>query len=429
MNPNRAKTDLPSGLFGGKILTETQTKKIYIVGLSGGPDSVALLHMLHKQVEQDSSIRLYVTHCNFHLRGEESMRDQHFCEELCQKWGLTLELADFDTHRYMQEHHLSLELAARKLRYNWWDSLAKRLQEENPEAEISIAVAHHLDDSIETTLMNLMRGTGIKGLTGIPALRGKIIRPLLHSTRAEILSYNKEHNLEYVTDSTNMENDVTRNKIRNLLIPLMEEINPNARHGIALSMNHLALSDQLADERMDEILNTVHLHRQAAGIEWEEWLLSEEWADSKWLDTLSHHLQRHYSKIISHNRLLYTEPDMSQLKQEAETRCTLMPKESVGDKLDGQHLFVYVNADSVRLPLSCRHWRQGDRIQPLGMKGEKLVSDLFSNAHYTPLQKATTWIVTDASGRLIWVKDLRVAEWCKVSSEACSRLLKIEVIE
>lgn len=405
-------------------------KKTIIVGLSGGADSVAMLHML----SQDKEAQLVVTHCNFHLRGEESMRDQRFCEKLCEEWHLPLIVKDFDTHLYMQEHHLSLEMAARELRYNWWEELAKELENSNREncsdgmkrTKVQIAVAHHQDDSIETALMNLMRGTGIKGLTGIPELRGRITRPLLHMSRTEILSYIEEQHLSYVTDSTNLENEVMRNKIRNLLLPLMEEINPNARQGIALTMQHLAQSELLANERIEEILSNVHVHHAEAGIEWEEWLLTNDVSDEAMIDTLLYYLRERYKSVCRHGQLLYTEPDMSQMILESEPVCTILERKDLCESLDGKQEYIYADAEQVRLPLSCRHWRQGDRIQPLGMKGEKLVSDLFTNAHYSPLQKTTTWIVCDATGRIVWVKGLRSAEWCKVSNDS-ARVIKVKV--
>ncbi|MBO7378656.1 MAG: tRNA lysidine(34) synthetase TilS, partial [Bacteroidales bacterium] len=154
-----------------------------LVGLSGGPDSVALLHMLHKQ-----GCRLVATHCNFHLRGAESDRDEAFCRNLCRELDIPLLVRHFDTRAYMKEHRVSLELAARELRYQWWQELF----EGNPEYT-HLCLAHHLDDSIETVLFNLMRGTGIQGLTGIPAVNRRIVRPLLGMSRKEILQYLEEH--------------------------------------------------------------------------------------------------------------------------------------------------------------------------------------------------------------------------------------------
>lgn len=405
-----------------------QDGSLIIVGLSGGADSVALLHLLkERQMAEGCSFKIVVTHCNFHLRGNESMRDELFCRNLCQSWGLPLRIAEFDTHAYMNEHHLSLEMAARELRYNWWKQLTQELQIQNPVEKIYIAVAHHLDDCIETTLMNLMRGTGIKGLTGIPSQRDRIVRPLLDWTKADILDYIQEHDLQYVTDSSNLENDVTRNKIRNLLLPLMEEINPNSRHGIALSMSHLQLSERLANERLDEILESLHVHRQAANIEWYEWLIPETMADERMMEALVYRLNESSHQIMRHNRLLYTMPDISQMAQSTAITTDFLLRENISE-LDGKQEFIYIDADLVKLPVSCRHWRQGDRIQPLGMKGEKLVSDLFSNAHFTPLQKATTWIVTDATDRIIWVKGLRIADWAKVSATT-QKVFKIGLID
>lgn len=186
-----------------------------VVACSGGADSIFLLHIVDKL-----GFDCVVAHCNFHLRGEESDRDENFVRDFCKTRNLTLIVKSFATREYAQENKLSIEMAARELRYNWFEDIRK---EYNAQA---IAVAHHSDDSIETILLNLLRGTGLKGICGIRPKNGFIVRPLLCINRAEIELYLKENNIQYITDSTNLENEYTRNKIRNIVMPILRDINP-----------------------------------------------------------------------------------------------------------------------------------------------------------------------------------------------------------
>ncbi len=384
----------------------------FIIGLSGGPDSVALLHWLCQQLPHE---RLLATHCNFHLRGEESMRDQRHCEQLCREMGINLIVKDFDTRGYMEEHHLSLELAARELRYEWWNNLARQKAQETG-LDVRIAVGHHRDDSIETLLMNLMRGTGIRGMVGIPATNGIIVRPLLHMSRAEILDYLAQHHLSYITDSSNLENDATRNKIRNLLLPLMEQINPTAREGITRTIHHLQQTQRLEGERLDQLFASTQ-HYQTAGVTWDEWTVPDDYADPDTADMLYYHWCLRHPDAQRHGNLFYTAiPDVSHLSHQLRPTRIAVSSGDVSSILSSLSPYQYFDADAVQAPLSFRHWREGDRIQPLGMQGKsKLVSDLFSNAHFSPNRKATTWIVTDASDRILWVVGLRVAEWARLT--------------
>ncbi|GAE22508.1 Multi antimicrobial extrusion protein [Bacteroides pyogenes JCM 10003] len=199
-----------------------------LVALSGGADSVALLHLLHS-----AGYRCEAAHCNFHLRGAESDRDEQFVRRLCRKLGIPLHSIRFNTSGYAAEKHISIEMAARELRYEWFEKLRVK------HGADTIAVAHHRDDSVETILLNLIRGTGISGLLGIRPRNGTIVRPLLCVSREEIIRYLQHIKQEYVTDSTNTEDEYTRNKIRLHLLPLMEEINPSVRKTLTETGNYL----------------------------------------------------------------------------------------------------------------------------------------------------------------------------------------------
>lgn len=205
----------------------TREDKI-LVTLSGGADSVALLRLL-----LDMGYTCEAAHCNFHLRGDESVRDEMFVRELCLQLEVPLYVQHFQTTEEAEKRHISIEMAARELRYAWFEQL--RLQQG---ADV-IAVAHHKDDSVETLLLNLIRGTGINGLLGIRPKNGNIVRPLLCLDRKEITEYLQEIGQSYVTDSTNLQDEYTRNKIRLSLLPLMQEINPSIKESLLRTSEHL----------------------------------------------------------------------------------------------------------------------------------------------------------------------------------------------
>ena len=199
-----------------------------LVALSGGADSVALLRLL-----QASGYDCEAAHCNFHLRGAESDRDEAFVRQLCVKQQVPLHTVHFDTARTAEERHISIEMAARELRYGWFEEIRQKINAD------AIAVAHHQDDSVETLLLNLIRGTGINGLRGIRPKNGHIVRPLLCLERKEIISYLNRIGQDYVTDSTNLQDEYTRNKIRLNLLPMMQEINPSVKESILKTAEHL----------------------------------------------------------------------------------------------------------------------------------------------------------------------------------------------
>lgn len=207
-------------------LFSTQDK--LLIALSGGADSVALLRIL-----LDLGYDCEAAHCNFHLRGEESDRDEQFVRQLCQSVNTSLHVVHFNTSQYAIEKKISIEMAARELRYQWFNEIKDKT------AANFIAVAHHQDDSVETILLNLLRGTGINGLLGIRPHNGNIVRPLLCVSRREIIDYLNHIGQEYVTDSTNLQDEYTRNKIRLNLIPLMQEINPSVKESIIDTGNYL----------------------------------------------------------------------------------------------------------------------------------------------------------------------------------------------
>ena len=416
----------------GRVCTESETSNnpfVYI-GLSGGGDSVALLHILHTLGYECKAL-----HCNFHLRGAESDRDQQFCEALCASLGIPLEVRQFDTFAYMEQHHLSVEMAARELRYNWWSDLSNPSNLSNP---ILVALGHHQDDSIETMLMNLMRGTGIHGMTGIVARNEArhIIRPLLCLSRQDIVDYLSENGLSYVIDSTNAENETLRNQIRNQLLPLMEQMVPQVRQGIARTMEHLQGTEWFADRYLG-LFEALTEHHSQWGIEWDELNIAKAARQfSKHLEDYLHewtagHTIPSRTQVVRTPKLLYTMPFDEQELDSHRPQLTFEEK-----TLDAPMRLVprpsspfenTFDADTLTHPLTLRRWKEGDRIAPLGMKGRtRLISDLFTDAHYSPMQKATTWLLCDATGDIVWAIGLHMSDRHKVSP-ATKRIIKIRV--
>ena len=377
------------------------------VALSGGPDSVALLHILHTLGHPVTAL-----HCNFHLRSEESDRDQHFCEELCQQLDIPLKVKHFDTFTYMEQRHLSLEMAARELRYAWFESVR---------SEEYIALGHHQDDSIETLLMNLMRGTGLNGLTGIVARNeaSHVIRPLLCLSRQQILDYLADNGLSYITDSTNLENDTIRNQIRNQLLPLMEQILPQSRHGISMTMQHL---DEVATWFNAEIQQYRQENARRVAIDPDNTYEMISRPAPHLLHPLTQYYQQHgYDVKVTKDLLLATPKKAEIADRPLQWSVTEIP---VSEATPGQDPHIaYFDASQVAQPLTYRHWQQADRIAPLGMQGHtKLLSDVFTDHHLLPLQKQNVWIITDATGQILWVPGLIQSDLAKITSSTVSVL-------
>ena len=230
-------------VYGGK----------YIVALSGGADSVSLLFVL-KHLEHELGIDVEAAHCNFHLRGAESVRDEEFCKQLCGRLDVPLHLIHFDTQAYADLHRVSIEMAARDLRYGYFENLRRDIEAQD------ICVAHHRDDSVETVLLNLVRGTGLRGLRGIQPRNGNIIRPLLSLSREDIVQYLDALGESYVTDSTNLHNDVKRNKIRLDVMPLLRELNPSVSQSIFETSLRVTEALKIFDEAIQRSIADVTTH-------------------------------------------------------------------------------------------------------------------------------------------------------------------------
>ena len=226
------------------------TNSLYLVALSGGADSVALLLMLH-----EAGYQTHAAHCNFHLRGEESNRDEEFCVALCSRLDIPLHRVHFDTAIYAEKRKVSIEMAAREQRYSWFEQLRRQ------QGLDFIAVAHHRDDAIETFFINLLRGTGIAGLCGMKALSGHIVRPLLDVSRDDIDRFVAENGLEYIDDRTNATDLYLRNRIRHQLLPLLRDLSPAFDATMSQNLRNLTDANQVFQAAIDTLRLETVTHR------------------------------------------------------------------------------------------------------------------------------------------------------------------------
>lgn len=404
--------------------------ELYIVALSGGADSVALLLLL-----KEHGFNVHAAHCNFRLRGDESDRDEAFCVELCQRLGVELHRAHFDTREYAELHKVSIEMAARELRYKWFEQLRQDI------GASGICVAHHRDDSVETVLLNLVRGTGLRGLTGIQPRNGNILRPLLCVSRAEIETFLAENAQKYVTDSTNLEADVQRNIVRLEVLPLLKKLNPAVAENIQRTAENLAEAQQvlnvaIANINSSNILDISDLENHG----------SSEYLAFEWLkkygfngDQVRQILDAETGKIISsatgydvlkdRGRLI-VEPALQPFKpmripEEGTYVLDENKRFSVRKKpvyVSKEPHIVTLDAAKIQFPLTVRRVEEGDWMVPYGMKGRKLLSDLMTDLKMTVFEKRRQLVVTDNQGVIVWLVGLRTDQRVAVSGTTDSVL-------
>lgn len=416
----------------------------YLVALSGGADSVTLLWVLHELRYQ-----IEACHCNFQLRGAESDRDEQFCVQLCEQLGIPLHRIHFDTRLYAEVHKESIELAARNLRYRYFAQL-----KEDVEAD-GICVAHHQDDTVETMLINLIRGAGIQGLTGISAKNGDILRPLLCVDRKEILAYLEEKGQDYVTDSTNLVDDVVRNKIRLNIIPMLKEINPAASKNIAQAAHHLEEANKMlssiaicGEKSEDGTIRVAVLEiESAASAEYALYSsLSPYGFRGKAITEILASLHSTGKTWTSETHQLVIDRDcilIREKKTEAfqgmkipETGCYVLPRDEkiklsirereIDFSPSKEKFLITLDADAVTFPLHLRLAQNGDTFHPFGMKGKKLVSDYLTDRKKNLFEKQSQLVLEDAKGQIIWVVGERTSELCKIKEDT-KKILYIQV--
>ena len=423
-----------------------------IVGLSGGMDSMVLLDILTLL-----GYSCLAAHCNFHLRGEESNRDEIFVKKWCKSIDIPFTSINFDTNQYASDLKISIEMAARELRYGWFKTLRKQY-----DADI-IAVAHHKDDSVETVLLNLIRGTGIKGLTGISPKNGYVVRPLLCISRSEIENYILERDIPYVTDSTNSEDLYLRNSIRLNVIPLLETLNPSVKDTIYRTSKNVTEAEKVYSESIQKTIKKVFNNnkidinelRQTASprsvlfeiltpynftpstIEDISESIDSISGKIFFSDSNSNFEKKKYRLIKDRNSFLldvvndiYNENEMYLIEEgtsEINFPVSIKIREisSPADIIYNSH-FLYIDADKIKYPLVLRKWRSGDWFIPFGMKGKKKLSDYFTDRKFSLKDKEDVWLLTYEND-IVWIVGERNDNRFKIT-ENTKKIIFIEQI-
>ncbi len=416
-----------------------------IVGLSGGADSVVLLYIL-----KHLNYNCIAAHCNFHLRGEESMRDESFSTGFAAMLEIPFRKKDFDTRENAQKQKISIEMSARELRYQWFEELR---QQEKADA---IAVAHHQDDNTETLLINLIRGTGIRGLTGMKPVNGSVIRPLLCLSKKDIIDFASRNDLTSITDSTNLSDDFMRNKVRLKLLPFLRTINPSIDLSLTQTMENLAETEKIYDHSIREaiagcfdgkkgiILLSELLQCPSPESVLFEILKKFNFSKDTILD-VAKSLDKQSGKeffsekyrLIKDRKTLILIPTMApeaptEYKLEKGTDSINHPlfialaslnytQETIIDKNKYQ---AYLDEEKLTFPLILRKWMPGDRFVPFGMKkGSQKLSDYFSDHKLNLAEKENTWVICSGTD-ICWIVGHRTDERFRISCDT-KRILKL----
>lgn len=365
----------------------------YLVGVSGGPDSVCLLRAMHEM-----GLNITVAHCNFRLRGEESDGDELFVRELAGTLGLRLRATAFDTRAYAASHNLSIEMAARELRYEWFEQQRLALGLDY------IAVAHNLNDSVETFFLNLVRGTGLAGLTGIRRQNGHIIRPLLGTTRDEIMAFLASRGQAYRTDSTNADTAYRRNRIRHNILPEMERMNPAFLRTMQKTMLNLSAAGAMI-EQMGGRSFTGEARLEQLYIELAPYGFPRDRIYQIWRAELAGSSGRTFRSgrtvvAINRGRAVVHHDEAREYEIEE------LPVDKGAD-LRSDSRSACFDADKLLRPLSLRPWREGDRFRPYGMHGSKKVSDYLTERHLDVVEKSRCLVLTDRCDTIVWLVGYR----------------------
>jgi tRNA(Ile)-lysidine synthase len=418
-----------------------------IVACSGGADSVVLANALHH-----AGYTIALAHCNFQLRGKESDEDEAFVKQLSASLNIQFFCIKFNTKAFATDNNLSIQESARKLRYDWFEQLRNEIKFHK------IAVAHHANDSVETSLINLIRGTGINGLKGIEAKNGRIIRPLLFAQRSEIEQFAAINHLNFRTDSSNLSNDYLRNAIRNSIIKAIENEQPSFQKIMLQNIQNFNAASKIYNQEIEKkrksilkqlgnqckisLPSVINYHSSSTLLF--ELIYPFGFNHSQALDILSNKIQSGkvflsatHRAIIHQKNLLITEiaqpnadfytannaTDVVTLsngsllfKEVKYTQETLKATDEFTALLDAKH---------IKFPLIIRKWQQGDYFYPFGMNGKKKkLSDFFTSKKISLIEKENTWLIC-SNQHILWVVGMRIDERFKIT-EATKNILKIE---
>ncbi len=419
-------------------------QKLFLA-ISGGLDSMVLLHLF-----QQLDYEIVVLHCNFQLRGLESFTDQQFIQEYTTKNTIPFVCTQFDTEAFAKDFKFSIQVAARELRYSWFYE-----QLESQKGDF-ILTAHHADDNLETFFINLSRGTGLDGLTGIPAQNEKVIRPLLVFSRQQIEEYAVSNKIEWREDISNSSDKYLRNKIRQHLIPILKELNPNFMSSFEKTQVYLQESKELVDdaavmvyqqvvkEKEKEIYFDLNQLLKLANYKSYLYQWLTEFGFTAWDDIYDLVTNQSGKQVFAPEFRLIKDRDyliLSPLKMDSNQHEYLIETNQskvnfplnllfsdVGAIGASSNSTIFVDREKLKFPLTLRHWNEGDVFQPFGMAGKsKKVSKLFKDEKLSLIEKENNWLLCSES-QVVWVVGIRQDERFKIDS-ATKKILKIEIEE
>lgn len=431
-----------------------------LLTVSGGKDSMAMLDLFCGANRSDGRFQFAVAHCNFQLRGKDSDDDQIFVENLCKAKKVVFHTKTFETKTYAKKNKVSIEMAARTLRYEWFESIRQELNFDY------IATAHHLNDSIETVLLNLTKGTGISGLKGISAKKGHIIRPMLFASRKEIDDYVTKKGLSWKEDSSNASNDYQRNLIRNEVVPLLKKINPNLDETFARNLERFHSLEADFRKNISHFKTTVM--REENGIfflkianikQWQsanyylEELLKEfdfNYFQSKEifnsLDGLSGKMfySENFTLLKDREDLVISPPLLSEqtksiiisLEESNKEmtfdyfdniiKFTVLNIEEIDTNFERNSAILFADFDKITFPITLRKWREGDWFIPLGMNGKKKISDFLIDKKISLNRKKCIFLLTSQDAT-IWIINHRSDNRFKLTPTT-KKVLKVEIV-
>ena len=406
-----------------------------LAAVSGGMDSVLMAHLL-----KAAGYNFSIAHCNFQLRGDDAIADQEFCKNLAQQLGVPFYTINFDTTDYAANHKISIQMAARDLRYQWFQQVKQQ------HGYDVIALAHHQNDTIETILLNLTRGTGIAGLHGILPKNGDLVRPLLFLNREAIQQLIQQNSLQYVEDSSNSSVKYTRNKIRHEVIPKLKELNPGLEKTFESNLQHFREMETLLELKLSELKkdlfiqqgDEIHLPLEAVKkLEPKRLLLFNLLQPYGFNETtvndLIASLDKHSGRVfesLGYRLILDRENIILVKKTDHPAEITINQNNHVVNynnyKITLLHddsplivkdnpLAVSIDADLLVYPLTIRAWQQSDYFYPLGMKTRKKLSDYFIDQKIPVHQKTQIPLLINGNGDIIWLAGYRSSEHYKVS--------------
>lgn len=419
-----------------------QGKKL-LLAVSGGIDSMVMVDLFRK-----SKSDFAIAHCNFQLRGEESNEDEKFLREFAGENAIPFFSTRFDTQTFAEDFNLSTQMAARELRYKWFHEL---LETENYDF---LLTAHHADDNLETFLINLSRGTGIEGLTGIPRHIDQIFRPLLDFSRNQIEAYAKENHLEWREDSSNASDKYLRNKIRHGIVPVLKELNPELLQAFQKTQSYLQQTQTMAEDASilvyqqvaqnanDEVHFNIEKLKKLPNYRSYLYQWLREYGFTAWDDiydlTESQSGKQVFAaqfRLLKNRHFLILSPlpnsDTSETFHIYENRQDVnfpikLSISKVSDISNATNNTIFVDAEKIRFPLTLRRWNQGDVFQPFGMKGQsKKVSKFFKDEKLALTEKEKIWLLCSGN-EIVWIVWIRADERFKVTNTT-NQILKITV--